>query len=314
MSFKDRKRDDRGHVIGNDEVDGQECKHVSGQADKVEDQKYNKEMQAAQNQNADMREAFDDDYEEEFASFPDDDLEEDYRDSYERNAKVEGGTTFEGEFDFGDKEQTKNIYEKSKNKVFKNEYISDDPIFKVVGITDDGYGIVLKNSKGESWDVPAQLAETGGVGFEEVKDTSERKLVGAMKTQAAKETWPPQDLKQYVKKIDNGYAFDMNMFKDKSLDEVMMLANHPDFKENTVVHNAVMKAIYQKLKEQPNIIQEGSPRDEFNKSQAMKKQKYKEINGMIYPVDADGKIDKNNKFPNLKAFKDVYGENVEEDK
>ncbi len=102
------------------------------------------------------------------------------------------------------------------------------------------------------------------------KDTPERKLVGAMKTQAAKETWPPQDLKQYVKKIDNGYAFDTNMFKDKSLDEVMMLANHPDFKENTVVHNAVMKAIYQKLKEQPDIIREGSPRDEFNKAQAIR--------------------------------------------
>lgn len=66
MGFKNMKRDDHGHVISNDETDGQKCQHASGQADKVEDQKYNKEMKEAQEQNAAMSESFDDDYEEEF--------------------------------------------------------------------------------------------------------------------------------------------------------------------------------------------------------------------------------------------------------
>ena len=66
MGFKNMKRDDHGHVISNDETDGQKCQHVSGQADKVEDQKYNKEMKKAQEQNALMSEAFDDTWDEEF--------------------------------------------------------------------------------------------------------------------------------------------------------------------------------------------------------------------------------------------------------
>lgn len=69
MGFKNMKRDDHGHVISNDETDGQKCQHASGQADKVEDQKYNKEMKEAQEQNALMSEAFDDDYEEEFKDY-----------------------------------------------------------------------------------------------------------------------------------------------------------------------------------------------------------------------------------------------------
>lgn len=66
MGFKNMKRDDHGHVISNDEVDGQKCQHVSGRAQEVEDQKYNKEMKEAQEQNALMSESFDDDYDEEF--------------------------------------------------------------------------------------------------------------------------------------------------------------------------------------------------------------------------------------------------------
>ena len=68
MGFKNMKRDDHGHVISNDEQDGQKCQHQSGapSAQEVEDQKYNKEMKSAQEQNAAMSEAFDDDYEEEF--------------------------------------------------------------------------------------------------------------------------------------------------------------------------------------------------------------------------------------------------------
>lgn len=74
MSFKNMKRDDHGHVISNDEIDGQKCQHVNGgapSAQAVEDQKYNKEMKAAQEQNADMSESFDDDYDEEFKEYDD---------------------------------------------------------------------------------------------------------------------------------------------------------------------------------------------------------------------------------------------------
>ena len=71
------------------------------------------------------------------------------------------------------------------------------------------------------------------------------------KTATATETWPPQDLKQYVKKIDNGYAMDLDIFKDKTLEEVEMLLDHPDAKTNLVVKQGIMAALYQKLREQP---------------------------------------------------------------
>lgn len=86
MSFKDRKRDDHGHVIGNDEVDGQECQHgASGSKsqDKLtphQEERFNKKSElikkysdmgysndlAILHAEKDMVENFDNDYEEEF--------------------------------------------------------------------------------------------------------------------------------------------------------------------------------------------------------------------------------------------------------
>lgn len=97
MSFKDRKRDDHGHVISNDEVDGQKCKHQSGgnksesknnnrqdiqnkldtarnNLKKVNDveniAKYNREIDGLEKQLASMPDdSFDDDYDEEFNAY-----------------------------------------------------------------------------------------------------------------------------------------------------------------------------------------------------------------------------------------------------
>lgn len=97
MGFENRKRDDHGHVIGNDEVDGQECQHGAGgkksqnttnksksldkqkliqiakekrpwQKNFSDDEVYeaisNSDIEKWTNENSD---AFDDDYDEEFA-------------------------------------------------------------------------------------------------------------------------------------------------------------------------------------------------------------------------------------------------------
>lgn len=86
MSFKDRKRDDHGHVIGNDEVEGQECQHGAGGSksqDKLtprQEERFDKKSElikkysdmgysndlAILHAEKDMVENFDDDYEEEF--------------------------------------------------------------------------------------------------------------------------------------------------------------------------------------------------------------------------------------------------------
>ena len=74
MGFKNMKRDDHGHVIGNDEVDGQKCKHGAGSGNI----KYDKEAAKKFAQQGfdvaseeETREIFDDDYEEEFNEYDD---------------------------------------------------------------------------------------------------------------------------------------------------------------------------------------------------------------------------------------------------
>lgn len=82
MGFKNMKRDDHGHVISNDEQDGQKCQHGAGGSKKYShaemEQKYGKDfennskefnqMDYKYNPDDDTYEerAFDDDYEEEF--------------------------------------------------------------------------------------------------------------------------------------------------------------------------------------------------------------------------------------------------------
>ena len=122
MSFKNMKRDDHGHVIGNDEQDGQKCQHVNGgkpSAQDVEDQVYNKEMKEAQEQNAAMSEAFDDDYEEEFedkktnAFYGIVDITPEQKNALKKyNVKLEGPDEF-GEYDlYGNKSDLEEIANK----------------------------------------------------------------------------------------------------------------------------------------------------------------------------------------------------------
>ncbi len=294
MSFKDRKRDDHGHVIGNDEVDGQECKHASGQADKVEDQKYNKEMQAAQNQNADMREAFDDDYEEEFNE-PSPEDEKQYVDKcMEDIAKASNKKAFEYVAD--------NIDELEDAGLISGE--TADRLYNELDkkIDESGERMPLFNTKkGLSLEDAINMADDDVLDEQFGKDTPERKLAGAIKE------GKPEDFAKKTAKMPNGK--EMSLF-----DFAHNIVNYLDTDTAATIiasKYGVSEADAKAYLESPYNT-EGNYKEKLNASN--KKQKYKEINGIIYPVDADGKIDKDNKFPNLKAFKDVYGENVEEDK
>ncbi len=282
MGFKNMKRDDHGHVIGNDETDGQECQHASGQSDKVEDQKYNKEMKEAQEQNAAMSEAFDDDYEEEF----EDDLAGHALEAVESELHI-------------DVLESKENLDDAKRWLVANGYAKTHMAAQDLiesALSDEGKA-KLNNLLGFGEDDDILDEEFG-------KNTPERELVGAIKE------GKPEDFAKKTAKMPNGK--EMSLF-----DFAHNITNYLDVDTASAIIAAKFGVSENDAKaylESP-YNREGSKEDYKRKlNGSNKKQKYKEINGIIYPVDSDGKIDRDNKFPDLKAFKDVYGENVEEDK
>lgn len=163
MSFKNMKRDDHGHVIGNDEVDGQKCKHVAGSGSetgsKELDNQLDNERYRAAEKYAEEQAAFDDDYEEEFnepdeAKGPYNEVDFNWvKDHIEDNPDINGKELVEHVKEkFGDinPEDEQKIKELVNNKEFSLE--------DAINMADDD---VLDEQFG--------------------KDTPERKLAGAIK-------------------------------------------------------------------------------------------------------------------------------------
>lgn len=209
MSFKDRKRDDHGHVIGNDEVDGQKCKHQSGAAK----QDFLNRNNAAPNsplaegmtkENEDrLNEAFDDDYEEEFNE-PSPEEEKQYVDKC-----------------------MEDIAKASDKKAF--EYISGniDDLTEaglISGETSDRLMDALNRKIDEvNNDIDKDLMDAINMADDDIldeqfgKDTPERKLVGAMKQPTAYKKINDT----YYPKNGDGKISDENKFSDeKSMKDV----------------------------------------------------------------------------------------------
>lgn len=321
MSFKNRKRDDHGHVIGNDEVDGQECKHVNGGSSSPEQKLMkNKNIRDAVvedtlkdtnvNQNAIktlMDEAFDDDYDEEFDAWDREHMDFDNNDARPNHTKLNdlnlsdselwnmayqyiGNDKLEKLAESLDLDSPQDLTTNDMLKAMPDDDIGD--MMRINGLDDeDDFGLedAVKNADDDVLD------EQFG------KDTPERKLVGAIKE------GKPEDFAKKTAKMPNGK--EMSLF-----DFAHNIVNYLDTDTAAYIiasKYGVSEADAKAYLESPYNT-EGDYKEKLNASN--KKQKYRQINGQIYPVDANGKINRDNKFPDLKSFKDVYGENVEEDK
>lgn len=197
MSFKNMKRDDHGHVIGNDETDGQKCKHNGSSAAK---QDFLKRNNAAPNSplaegmskaNEDrLNEAFDDDYEEEFKDFEvesPEDIVARVKKQYEEDPDAFGGVS--------PLEALKNTlkYNEENPDVFngldKEKIATQNKNLKAA------INILEKENFDEDDDV---LDEQFG------KDTPERKLAGAMKQPKNNEIpHKPVDMPKYHNEKDH---------------------------------------------------------------------------------------------------------------
>lgn len=177
MGFDNRKRDDHGHVIGNDETDGQECKHTTGgDSVKGETQKDGKSFKT-QGEKRPLNDAgevvdesldFDADYEEEFEDKPSEEDERQYVD------KV-----------------MSDIADASDKKAF--EYVSDniDELTEAGLISDETsdrlYNALDKKIDEVNNDINKDLMDAINMADDDIldeqfgKDTPERKLAGAMK-------------------------------------------------------------------------------------------------------------------------------------
>lgn len=205
MGFKNMKRDDHGHVISNDEQDGQKCQHQSGGNNKPQDNKQDykaslkkafnaldkedamkeinknpelfKKFQEASRKNPDasfgyilsqLDEPFDDDYEEEFNE-PSPEDEKQYIDKVMAD-----------------------IADASDKKAF--EYVSDniDKLTEAGLITDETSDRLMDalnrkidevNNDDEDLIKAINAADDDVLDEQFGKDTPERKLAGAMKNQ-----------------------------------------------------------------------------------------------------------------------------------
>ncbi len=215
MSFKDRKRDDHGHVIGNDEVDGQECKHGAGKSTAPEQKLMkNKNIRDAVvedtlkdtnvNQNAIktlMDGAFDDDYEEEFNE-PSPQDERQYVDKCMADiAKAADKKAFEyvsGNIDdlteagLISEETSDRLYAALDKKIDEVNNDIDKDLMDAINMADDD---VLDEQFG--------------------KDTPERKLVGAIKQPQPKQK--VKDINGMSYPVDqDGNISDDNKFSDEN--------------------------------------------------------------------------------------------------
>ena len=332
MSFKNRKRDDHGHVIGNDEVDGQECKHVNGGAveqdfnqeewnkadanklDQMKKEIINKygaaeggkiisRLNEAKNKSL-MSDVFDDDYDEEFDA-ADEEYNREMKKAQEENAKkaIEVEEFDKDEFD----EEPKEDLMDPKNPKYEGFKRSDITNAKVV---DEG-----KKIHNYDYDKDETLSIIEYIPYGALQDGDNRKLYGVVRDYDGSDTpkigaivspdlkGAQEDLKSQIELAEQGSERYLKRGKwDEEFFNIMNDKEY-DFDDDT------KKKYSEKYGWDFN-----KPWNEQEHIKGNQKQKYKKINGIIYPIGPDGKIDKDNKFPDLKSFKDVYGENVEEDK
>ncbi len=348
MGFKNMKRDDQGHVISNDETDGQKCQHGTGKSAapeqtrdegkasnllnrieeatgkdiaKLEDEinvAYNQGQINEQEHTILLNKLFDADYEEEFEDKPapvkGDKFSVEGRTFQVTNVDRDGNHIVAKDLKTGEE------FDWTKDRLINDESFRFEDVFDDE-FEDESQEEYEARIKPEAEKFKKQLNDAGyklkdkEYGLEDAiknadddvlddyfgKDSPERKLAGAIKE------GKPEDFAKKTAKMPNGK--EMSLF-----DFAHNIVNYLDTDTASAIIAAKFGVSENNAKaylESPYNT-EGNYKEKLNASN--KKQKYKEVNGMIYPVGPDGKIDKDNKFPNLKAFKDVYGENVEEDK
>jgi len=394
MGFKNMKRDDHGHVISNDEVDGQKCQHQGGGSKKfnykddaehraaykkyLEDRglehdtkNYSDFMEWAEKTNygesdKDGLDAFDDDYEEEFKEYDNQSdkikgdkatLSKDQEEMIDRWAK---------EFNINPEEVRKRI----SDRVNINEYSLKDAFNetmdevrsgkfkewldemngykgKIGGDNGDSPAVAEARerykrgeiSKGELDDVAIAEFEAKRQGGQEQPKKKEMKYSAidefdedemdyvraqAEKTGVKLEEMPdgkvkfsgtPSQLKEFHKKFYRGEKFNIDNFdlEEESLhdylDEKFAGKSPKDLSKYEV-----MDAIRDKTHKFYGYSKLENLADSWLNKSNKPKQKYKVKNGLYYPVDVDGNISNDNKFPDLKSLKDAYGEDVEEEK
>lgn len=318
MGFKNMKRDDHGHVISNDEQDGQKCQHQGGGSNNRQDvqnrldaarknlkkvndveniAKYNREIGDLEKQLSSMPDdSFDDDYEEEFKEY---DLSKDTVANKLHEDVDEDGDDY-------DEEEKVRYLDKTYNRYFDNQenWKRNETGNYEIG-DDENYGYVLNDGERPG------MIRAGRVRNADHEHPEEEFFED------------PQEAKEWVEEVANGDNLDLNDRKTRET----LVDDYDEYRGSQGNQENEMKSRYQKIREVLGdnadetiewLFNHLSKLNDYKKSAASKPYKgeikYRKDNDMYYPVKEDGTyLDKDIKFPDLKSLQDVYGEGIKED-